>query len=141
MPDEIVSDDLHVVIETKLDVSISRVEGVAVGSRLRRLELQHVLGADLVELRRDQADGGDVGALELPLVDGDADHHPLWHQVLQRDILVCRRGENGETGGRIARRPVLAGDELGGLGDRSGIRAFEAGDQSVAGRVGTLRGH
>ena len=100
MPDEIVPDHLHVAIDAELDVSIRRVERVAIGRRLRRLELQHVLGADLVELLRDEVDGGGVGALELPLVDGDADHHPLRHQVLQRHILVCRRGEKGETGGR-----------------------------------------
>ena len=73
MPDEIVSDDLHVAIESELHIPIRCVERVAVGGRLRRLELQHVLGADLVELLRDEVDGGCIGALELPLVDGDAD--------------------------------------------------------------------
>jgi hypothetical protein len=99
MPDEIVPDHLHVAIEAELHVSICRVERVAVGGRLRQLKLQHVLGTDLVELLRDDVDGGGVGAVELPLIDGDADHHPLWHQVLQRHILMCRRGQNGKTDG------------------------------------------
>ena len=99
MPDEIVPDHLHVTVEAELDIAIGRVEGVAVGRRLRRLKLQHVLRTDLVELLRDDVDGGGVDALELPLVDGDADHHPLRHEVLQRHILMCRRGQNGKTDG------------------------------------------
>jgi hypothetical protein len=106
MPDEIVPDHLHVPVEAELDVAIGRVEGVAVGGRLRRLELQHVLRTDLVELLGDDVDGGGgVGAVELPLVDGDADHHPLRHQVLDRHILACPRGQNGQTGDDDRRVP------------------------------------
>ena len=84
---------------SELDVPIRRVERVAVGGRLRRLELQHVLRADLIELFRDEVDGGGVDTLELPLVDGDADHHPLRHQIFERHILVCRHRQNRKTGG------------------------------------------
>ena len=82
MPDEIVSDDLHVAIESELHIPIRCVERVAVGGRLRRLELQHVLRADLIELFRDEVDGGGVHTVELSLVDGDPDHHALRHQIL-----------------------------------------------------------
>ena len=99
MPDEIVPDHLHVAIETELHVPIRRVERVAVRGRLRRLELQHVLRTDLIELLRDDVDGGGVGAVELSLVDGDADHHPFRHQILQRHILMCRCGQNSKSGG------------------------------------------
>ena len=57
MPDQIVPDDLHVAVDAELDVAIRRLERVAIGRRLRRLELQHVLRADLVELLRDDVDG------------------------------------------------------------------------------------
>ena len=100
MPDERVPDDLHAAVDTELDVAIRRFERVAVGGRVNRLELQHVLRADLVELLRDDVDGGGIDPLELPLVDGDADRHPLRHQVLERRFLLCRRGEKSETGGR-----------------------------------------
>jgi hypothetical protein len=100
MPDEIVPDHLHVAIEAELHVSIRRVECVAVGRRLRRLKLQDVLRADLVELLRDDVDGGGIYAVKLPLVDRDAYHHPLRHQVLQRHILMCRHRQNGKRGAR-----------------------------------------
>jgi hypothetical protein len=104
MPDEIVPDDLHVALDAELHVTVGRLERVAVGRRLRRLELQRVLRADLVELLRDDFDGGCVGAVELPLVDGDADNHPLRHQILQRDVLLCRRwNQKNETGSRDQR--------------------------------------
>ena len=54
MPDERVPDDLHAAVDTELDEAIRRVERVAVGGRVNRLELQHVLRADLVELLRDE---------------------------------------------------------------------------------------
>src|SRR6476661_4974000 len=100
MPDEVVSDHLHVVIDAELNVVIRGLERVAVGGRLRRLELERVLWADLVELLRDEVGGGRVAALELPLVDGDTHHHPLRHQVLQRGVLKCRRGQRGKCGGK-----------------------------------------
>ena len=99
VPDKIVSDHLHVVIDTELDVVIRGVERKAIGGRLRRLELEGVLGADLVELLGDDVNGGRVGSLELAVVDGDANHHPLRHQVLQRDVLVRRRNQKNEAGG------------------------------------------
>ena len=100
MPDEVVSDHLHVVIDAELNVVIRGLERVAVGGRLRRLELERVLGADLVELLRDEVGGGRVGALELPLVDGDANHHPLRHQVFQRGLLEGHRRQCGKGGGK-----------------------------------------
>ena len=104
MPDEIVPNDLHVALEAELHVAVRRLERVAVGRRLRRLELQRVLRADLVELLCDDFDGGDIGAIELPLVDGDADNHALRHHVLQRDVLLCRRrNQKNETGSRDKR--------------------------------------
>jgi hypothetical protein len=41
---------------------------------VRRLKLQHVR-ADLIELFNEVSGG--AGPLELPLIDGDADHHAL----------------------------------------------------------------
>ena len=100
MPDERMPHDLHATVGTELNEAIRRLERVAVGGRVNRLELEHVLRADLVELLRDDVDGSGVGTLELPLVEGDADHHPPGHQVLERRFLVRRRGEKGETGDR-----------------------------------------
>ena len=104
MPNEIVPNDLHVALHAELHIAVRRLERVAVGRRLRRLELQRVLRADLVELLRDDFDSGCIGAIELPLVDGDADNHPLRHQVLQRDVLMRRRRkQKNETGRRDKR--------------------------------------
>jgi hypothetical protein len=88
-----------VVIDPELDVVIRGVERKAIGGRLRRLELEGVLGADLVELLRNDVNGSRVGSLELAVVDGDANHHPLRHQVLERDVLVRRWNQKNEAGG------------------------------------------
>jgi hypothetical protein len=107
MPDQGVPDHLHTTLESELHVAVRRVERVTIGRRLRRLELQHVLGADLVEVFRDDLDRTSVGAFELPLVDGHADRHAFGHQVLQRHVLVCRRGENTDAGRRDKPSHVL----------------------------------
>ena len=92
--------DIHAAVTIEFEESIRGVERVAIGRGLRRLKLQHVLGADLVELFGNEINRSSIGALELPLIDGDADHHALRHQVLQRDILSDGRGEEDETGSR-----------------------------------------
>ena len=93
VPHERVADDLHLAVDAELHVAVLRLEG-AVGRRVHELELEQILRADLVELLRDEVDGGGVDAVALALIDRHADHGSLRHQIFQRDVLT--RGQRGD---------------------------------------------
>jgi hypothetical protein len=94
MPDERMSDHLHLAIEAELHVAVLCLEGVSIRRRMHELKLEQVLRADLVELFGDEVDGGRVDAVALALVDRHADRHALRHQILERDLLP--RGHRGD---------------------------------------------
>ena len=75
------ADDLHLAVDAELHVAVLRLEGVAIRRRVHELELEQVLRADLVELLRDDVDGGGVDAVALALIDRHADHGSLRHQI------------------------------------------------------------
>ena len=97
VPHEGVADDLHLAVEAELHVAVLRLEGVSIRRRMHELELEEVLRADLIELLRDDADGGRIEVVALALVDRHADHHALRHQILERDVLS--RGQRGDGDG------------------------------------------
>jgi hypothetical protein len=49
--------------------------------RMHELELEQVLRGDLVELLRDDLDGCRIDEVALALVDCNADHHAVSHQI------------------------------------------------------------
>ena len=96
VPYEGVADDLHLAVEAELYVAVLRLERVSIRRRMHELELEQVLRADLVELLRDDVDAGGVDAVALALIDRDADHRSLRHQIFERDVLA--RGQRSDRG-------------------------------------------
>jgi hypothetical protein len=81
VPHEGVADDLHLAIAAEPHVAVLCLEGVMICHRMHVLELEQVLRGDLVELLRDDLDSGRIDEVALALVDCDADHYTVRHQI------------------------------------------------------------
>src|SRR3954447_4964751 len=99
MPHEIVADDLHLAVKAELHVAVLRLEHVAIGGGMDGLKLEQVLRTDLVELLRDQVDGGGIDGVTLPLINRHANHHALRHEILQRHVLTRRQRRRSDHRG------------------------------------------
>ena len=100
VPHESVADDLHLAIAAEPHVAVLCLEGVMICCRMHVLELEQVLRGDLVELLRDDLDGGRIDEVALALVDCDADHHTVRRQIFQRDVLTRGDRQEGRHGSR-----------------------------------------
>src|SRR5688572_9812019 len=103
MPYEGVADDRHAAAGAERDVAVLRIEREDTRLPLDALELQQVLRGDAVELPGDKVDGGRVGPVALPLIEGGADQPAFRNEVLERRCL-----RRSDTRYRGKRRPPIA---------------------------------